>query len=232
MSNGDKPRSTEPAAPIPPEPQKATFGVAAEAEFSLSQALLAPMDAVLKAQIHAARSFVSFLLQVGFPNRDFPKDPKDPEAFPYTMDFEYPLSGGKRQRVTIPTLALVPTTPLGVSSAKFKFDFFVKKIERHRQLKESANKEAPQPVDRTKRDWFLVDEPISLRGTVAPMRPKEGSQAERSELSQEQQARIEIEVNVNSLPVPAALEKILASLGQASATEILPAAATPPSQQT
>src|SRR3569833_3922135 len=44
-------------------------GPAAQAMVSLSQALLAPLDSIFKAQIHAARSFLNLLLQLGYGHR-------------------------------------------------------------------------------------------------------------------------------------------------------------------
>src|SRR3569833_22533 len=46
-------------------------GPAAQAMVSLSQALLAPLDSIFKAQIHAARSFLNLLLQLGYGHRWF-----------------------------------------------------------------------------------------------------------------------------------------------------------------
>ena len=41
-------------------------GNAADKELTLSAALLAPLNSIFEAQIHAARSFLSFILQMGF----------------------------------------------------------------------------------------------------------------------------------------------------------------------
>ena len=43
-------------------------------EISLSQAILAPLDALFKAQVHAARSFLNLLLQIGYPHGELDKD--------------------------------------------------------------------------------------------------------------------------------------------------------------
>src|SRR5260221_13013910 len=45
-------------------------GEADESVVSLSQMILAPLDAIFKAQVHAARSFLNFVLQLSYPHRE------------------------------------------------------------------------------------------------------------------------------------------------------------------
>ena len=44
-------------------------GDAASSPITLSQTILAPLDAVFQAQAHAARSFLNLVLQLGYPHR-------------------------------------------------------------------------------------------------------------------------------------------------------------------
>jgi hypothetical protein len=144
------------------------------------------------------------------------------------MDFFHDLPGGGRQRISIPTLALVPVTPLGVSQAEFTFDFFVRQIARHRQIQASeedkvdveaqASPAGPEKVDRSTRPWFLVDTPVSIRGTFAPSR----AEPDTAEVIRTDEARFHVEVKVGALPMPAALEKVLAGLSQVSTIETIP----------
>ena len=220
-------------------------GEAANTVLSLSQALLAPLDAILKAQVHAARSFLNFILQIGFPPRSpaSPPAPGGPEGGgqggenggeppvaaqrdqdrPHQVQFCFDSPGGGRHRISIPALALVPVAPLGVSGAKFQFDFFIREIARHRQIQASRKSEveadkARSPddpdlkVDRNTRPWFLVDTPLSLQGTFAPSAGK-GEEAARAT-----EARFHVDVTIAALPMPAALEKMLAGLSQAATT--------------
>ena len=214
---------------------------------SLSQALLAPLDAILKAQVHAARSFLSFLLQLGYPHQPTSPSaggaapgpgtasggasshPAEPDGIPYKMDFYHDVPNGGRQKLSIPTLALVPLNPLGVKEAQFEFDFYVRQIARHNQIM-SAEKDAlaqeaaatqatsAGPMSRQKRPWFLVDTPVSIRGTFAPS-PMPGA---GSETSRVEEARFRVEVKVGVLPLPAALEKLMVSLGQVSGMQDMP----------
>lgn len=214
-------------------------GPASQTVLSLSQALLAPLDAILKAQVHAARSFLNLLLQIGYPHR-----PATPAAsggsgegtaaaaedgLPYQMDFYHEVPNAGRQKLSIPTLALVPLNPLGVTEAEFEFDFFVRRIARHDQImaaegnattaEAAQTKDAPTgPLDRRTRPWYLVDTPLSLQGTFAPSAP-DGTGAD---ISRVDDARFHVQVKVGVLPLPAALEKLMVSLGQISAVQDLP----------
>jgi hypothetical protein len=223
MSDDKDTRSKDPADGEQP---------AAEAVFSLSQALLAPLDALLKAQVHAARSFLNFLLQLSFPDQGSPPPATNPSGssqkppattpgasgaaptapkHPYTVDFPYRTGDGLERVISVPTLALVPVAPLGVTGADFQFDFYVSHVGPHQQTRRHADhveREPPQTSDDDRRQWYLVDDPLSLRGTFAP-------KAEATDATPPgQYARFHIEVKVAQLPVPAALEKMLSSLGQ------------------
>ncbi len=69
---------------------------ASVADISLSQVLLAPLDAIFKAQIHAARSFINMLLQLGYKHQSV--DEKGNATGEtnadnlYMMEFDYPIS--------------------------------------------------------------------------------------------------------------------------------------------
>jgi hypothetical protein len=229
-----------------------TEAPAADTVLSLSQAILAPVDALLKVQVHAARSFLNFLLQIGY--RHKPKLPADTtgrspaegdaagdgdadkdegkEGIPYQMDFYRSTGKGKREKISVPTLALVPVSALGVTSSEFSFAFHVREIAKHRQIRaqesektelerqtstESA-KRAPagvdpsaEVIDRNTRPWFLVDTPLSVQGSFAPAAGSKGESAS--------EARFEIKVCVGTLPMPAALDKLLTSLSQSSTVD-------------
>jgi hypothetical protein len=246
-------------------------GPASETVLSLSQALLAPLDAILKAQVHAARSFLNLLLQIGYPHQPVlpsggpvtptgastggasgaspgaaapPGDPTSPtgaappgtpaggsedDGIPYEMEFYHDVPNVGRHKVSVPTLALVPLNPLGVKEAEFQFDFYVRQISRHTQIMASEKEAVAQeqaateqsaagPMDRQTRPWYLVETPLSIRGTFAPSPP----QGQGADVSHVDDARFHVDVKVGSLPLPAALEKLMVSLGQISRMEQLP----------
>lgn len=193
------------------------YGDAATAQVSLSQALLAPLDAIFKAQIHGARSFLNMLLQVGYPHQTLGDDgkPQQDRGKPYNQEFFYEVdvNGHKEVRkVSIPALALVPVAPLAVESAVFKLEMKAEQIDKHSQMQESEKSALANERDysRNKRPWYLVSDPISIRGTLA-------APANRDALGQStQSSTIQIEVRVAKMAMPAGLDKLLTSLTQSS----------------
>lgn len=174
-------------------------GRASETDISLEQALLAPLDAILKAQLHSARSFLNLLLQLGYPH-----DEKN-EGEPYQLQFrqQVEVDGETRtQTIRVPALALVPIAPLAVSNAEFQLQMAVRKITRHSQMRGSA-----EGVDRTQRPWYLVDKPINIEGVIAAPEHRVEESA-----SSDRESSIKIAIKVNAIPMPRGLDKLLASL--------------------
>lgn len=196
---------------------------AAAEELSLSQAILAPLDAVFKAQIHAARSFINMLWQMAYPHLPVDENGNTEHNFdkenvrkPYSFPLRFQLGNpGEMKTVTmeIPTIAMIPITPLGVEEASIKFSMSVTGMENNTQLQAS---EAQNFSDRSadqfnehNRPWFLVQNPKSLKGSIV---------ANSSNASS-----IDIEIKLAKSPIPAALEKSLSILTQSLAiTETLP----------
>ncbi len=197
-------------------------GPAASTVVSLSQILLAPLDAIFKAQVHAARSFVNQILQLSYPPRngngggpeDAPLPSEDLVANEpgdmYVQKFRFAGTDqqGNRvqQQVEIPILALVPITPLRVQEAQFSLRMTVSHVGRHRQMRKKERDAAAKPPP-----WYLVDQPISVRGVLAPRASSDDADAENR-----QQSSIDIQVRVGAAPTPVALEKLLTALSQNS----------------
>jgi hypothetical protein len=191
-------------------------GYAAQNPVSLSQALLAPLDAIFKAQIHAARSFLSLLLQIGYPHQPLDEEgrPKIEEGTPRSQEFFYELEvNGKKERrkVSIPALALVPVAPLAVEEASFSFEMRAEWVDYHGQMQDSQKDQVSKDAraDTRKRPWFLVSDPISIRGTLAPSRPREPQTSQAS--------TIQIQIKIARVSMPAGLDRLLTSLTQACA---------------
>ncbi len=188
-----------------------TGGPAATQNISFAQALLAPLDAIFKAQIHAARSFLNLLLQIGYPHQPVDAEghataPDDGKPYSIAFNYETETNGNKqRHTVEIPALALVPVTPLTVDEATFKFAMRVNALAPHSQMQESESDSLKKETtyNRDKRPWFLVDNPVSVQGTFGPSGPDTS-----------QETSIQVEVKLARVPTPAALEKLLTSLGQ------------------
>jgi hypothetical protein len=195
-------------------------------EISLSQAILAPMDALFKAQVHAARSFLNLLLQIGYPHLELEEKGESKvnlaerdDKRVYTQDFYFEDTEGKKMKVSIPSLALVPITPLTIDNASFKLNFKVENTSKHIQMQpstdESRNSENNTKWNESKRPWFLVKEPVSFIGNVAPSREM------KSETSDNSSSVIIIEINLVRQPLPAGLDKLLTALQQSGSVKNL-----------
>jgi|SRR4051812_3718735 hypothetical protein len=189
-------------ADTPPEPSQP----ASTAELSLAEALLAPLDSILKAQVHAARSFLNLLLQIGYPHLPVSKKgdvviTKLPTEPPFALKFmhEQVVDGiTDRHTISMPALALVPISPLAVDQAEFSFALSVTNVDEVQQLQSLRDDEFAN-----KRPWFLVRNPKRIVGTLAPSGP-----------AQEGSARIDINVKLTRVPMPSGLDKLIAALTQ------------------
>lgn len=199
------------------------FGDVKEAAVSLSQAILAPLDALFKAQIHAARSFINLLLQIGYPHRslDGINEETGEEYYgedsvphdPFELEFKYSASGTNDQQqdyiLKVPALALVPINALSIDSGEFRFGLNIKQIEEHEQLQQSrVETEAGKKAAPDKRPWYLVADPINMRGTISSN--TSAKQTEQSDTT------IDIYIKVSKSPVPAALDNLLTTLTQSA----------------
>jgi hypothetical protein len=149
MSDHDKPAGADEQ----PNLTGFTPGPASKAVVSLSQAILAPLDALAKAQVHAARSFLNFVLQMGYPHAASSKDETErlkkenssgyslPFAFDQTVIGEDGQQETRRIVLSLPSLALVPVHPLRIRKATFDLELQVREIGRHRQIQKSEEDE-------------------------------------------------------------------------------------------
>lgn len=213
-------------------------GPAAKSVVSLSQVLLAPLDAIFKAQVHAARSFLSLVLQLGYPHVPLDKDgnPTNSDSQVYSQEFVFNerMEDGKKMvtKAKLPVLSMVPVAPLAVENAEFDLEFSVSHVFRHTQIQASEQEKVEKEMtgsknkfNQHKRPWFLVSDPVSIRGVVAPNANVQG-QSEASDSTS-----IRIKVKIGKQPVPAALDKLLTSMTQMATVEEneLPGSSTPPS---
>jgi hypothetical protein len=205
----------------PSNPSEFQPGEAARSVVSLSQVLLAPLDSLFKAQIHAARSFLSMVLQLGTPH--VPLDEKgDPIQasgadnklyyMEFTVDSKDADRNAQKGKIRIPALAMLPLHPLSIEEASFQVDFNITHLERHRQIQRSEESAIRQEkgFDEKKRPWYLVSDPISVRGVLAPSASAEILK-ENSE-----QSTVKINVKVTRQAMPVALDKLLSQLTQLS----------------
>ena len=200
------------------------LGDVKDATVSLSQAILAPLDALFKAQIHSARSFLNLLLQVGYPHQPVDgidnstgatlvsADQNGPNE-PFELEFKYSApdvnNTTKDYILKIPALALVPINALSIDSGEFKFGLNIKRIDDHEQLQNSRTATEENKNDNTnKRPWYLVSNPISMTGNISSH--TSAKQTEQSDTT------IDIYIKVSKSPVPAALDNLLTTLTQSA----------------
>ena len=180
---------------------------------SLSQVLLAPLDAIFKAQVHGARSFLNLVLQIGTPHAAITRDAegnmtpnKEEEENNrlFQQDFYFKVQtadGEVEQHLSVPSLALVPLVPLAIEDAQFDFDYTVSHIAEHEQLQETRKDDGTE-----KRPWYLVNEPVSLRGVLAPQSKDKSSNAEET--------KIKISIKLGKQLMPSGLDKLLTTVNQ------------------
>ena len=203
-------------------------GAASKSVISLSQLILSPLEAILKAQVHASRSFLNLVLQLGYPHIEVDKDGKpkndnlDKDKL-YMQEFKYETKDQGGNPVTsvikIPALALVPISPLSIDQADFSVDFRVSHVFRHQQLQESEIKnldgEKKTDYNEYRRPWFLVKDPVSIRGVIAPKASEEIKEDNSEESS------IKINIKISRQARPAGIDKLLTSLTQANNNHIV-----------
>jgi len=212
-------------------PYDGTFreGPAAQAIVSLSQVLLAPLDAIFKAQVHAARSFLNLVLQLGYPHlkvdkdgNPLPMDQQDPDADKvYMQEFMIRTGTGDKETIAnirIPALSMVPISPLSIQEAEFDLDFNIGYVYRNSQIQKSESDQTKKEVNYNEKDrpWFLVSEPISLRGVVAPKVSDEIKQSDENT----GETKISIKIKITRQDLPSGLDKLLTTLNQSSSVSV------------
>jgi hypothetical protein len=208
-------------------PYDGTFqeGPASKAIVSLSQVLLAPLDAIFKAQIHAARSFLNMVLQMGYPHlkldengQPLPMDQQEPDSDKvYMQEFKIKTTTDDTENVAnirIPALSMIPVAPLSIEQAEFDLDFSIGYVYRNTQIQksESATVKDERKFSTSDRPWFLVSDPISIRGVVAPAVSHEMKQSSEDTSD----TKISIRIKVTRQDMPSGLDKLLTTLNQSS----------------
>lgn len=159
-------------------------------ELSLEQALLAPLNSILKAQLHSARSFLNLLLQLGYPHHDGDEgsDKKDKQrpGEPYHLEFRHYDASGNEQTLRVAALSLVPIAPLAIDTAVFEMEMAVRRVTEMQQMQMARQKQIQQEEKKENPDarpWFLVDKPVSIQGTISPSETVAGQQRNESQSS-------------------------------------------------
>ena len=199
---------------------------------SLSAAMLAPLNAIFEAQVHAARAFLNFLLQMGFKHSyeddiSFLKDKKK-----LTKDTEEL----KKIDQEIDRLSTRPQEEGEDLSEMYEQVFtYVDENNQKKSIRisnlalipvrplavESANFKFSMSVEEViehnqmrksvlsdlPRPWYLID-PKEIKGKI------------QSGGSKAQSTAIEIEISVSSTPLPEGLADLLSSLTHSAKTDV------------
>jgi hypothetical protein len=208
-------------------PYDGTFreGPASKSIISLSQVLLAPLDAIFKAQIHAARSFLNMVLQMGYPHlkvdengNTLPMDQQEPDADKvYMQEFKIKTVADDKENVAnirIPALSMIPVAPLSIEAAEFDLDFSIGYVYRYSQMQKSESETLrdEKKYNTNDRPWFLVSDPISIRGVVAPRVSEELKESGENTSD----TKISIRIKITRQDMPSGLDKLLTTLNQSS----------------
>ena len=200
-------------------------GPAAQSIISLSQLIAGPLEALLKAQLHAARSFLNMVLQLGYPHVEVDenglaqKDASAGQQQLYMQEFAVETKSAtgevKTATLRIPALALVPLAPLSIDAADFAIDFKVSHIFRHQQMQAAATDKTAgeKNFDSFHRPWFLINDPISIRGVLAAKVSDEKKEDNTEESS------IKINIKISRQMMPAGIDKLLTSLTQTNSIQ-------------
>lgn len=204
-------------------------------QFSLSSAILAPLTALVQAQVHSSRAFLNYLLQLGYRHASLDEKNEitttdNSHLTPFTLPFvnRVQINGQEvLQRIEIPALALVPSIPLGIESAEFEYQFAVDNYKPHAQLQTEREKQEQKaklktattsdqaPPETTKRPWFLVEDPVSFQGKIG------AKDAGSEDGSTRQQSSIQIKIKVGQMAIPSGLDKLLTALTQSATAHIV-----------
>ena len=188
-------------------------------QISLSQAVLAPVNSILQAQVHAARSFLNMILQMGFPHRpvdeaghleDGDKQNDNLHRLEFVQEQEDSSGNIKKYKVSIPTIAALPLNPLAIEEAEVEFAMkLTETYESSLQFSDAQQrvKQKDDTFNQKKRPWYLIDEPVELKGKIAPNTGKADT------------SHIRIRIKMGEAEVPAELRKLIASVGDFSRAE-------------
>jgi hypothetical protein len=206
-------------------------GPASKAIVSLSQVLLAPLDSIFKAQVHAARSFLNLVLQMGYPHLKvdengipLPREQQEKDSDKvYMQEFKIRTGDDSNNTVAnikIPALAMIPLAPLSIQEAEFDLDFSIGYVYRNTQMQKSEEHSIREETKYTEKErpWFLVNDPISIRGVVAPKVSSE--MKETTENTGD--TKISIKIKITRQDMPSGLDKLLTTLNQSSSVTMEP----------
>ncbi|WP_428239557.1 DUF2589 domain-containing protein [Gynuella sp.] len=182
-----------------------------KSRLTLSQAVLAPINSILQAQVHASRSFLNLIFQMGFGHKaiddkgnmaDLSENTDTMYRFDYVQE-KYDAEGNlKKYKVSIPVLAALPLNPLVIEEAEVQFSMtLANEYHIQKQFSDSGQKakaiRKDEKYHETNRPWYVVDNPVDLLGSI-------GEESANG-------AKIDIRLKVGKGDLPAELKKFIAT---------------------
>lgn len=195
-----------------------------QSQLTLNQAILSSVNAILQAQVHAARSFLNMVLQMGFPHQNIDDDGKNIEhpdqrtdqdqlyRLEFIQEQQTENETIKKYKISIPTIAALPLNPLAIDQAEVDFTMKLSKIySENPQFSDAQNavKSTTDKYTASKRPWYLIDDPVTFRGSI-------GSHSKKGDSSE-----ISVKIKLASVEVPDQLKRFIASAGDFSKVELV-----------
>ncbi|WP_420591857.1 DUF2589 domain-containing protein [Bacterioplanoides sp.] len=217
---------------------------------TLSQAILAPVQSLLQAQTHAARSFLNLLLQTGFDHKGVEnsgdqangenadpakaaKQDKDENGV-YRLAFEQTRvnAQGEEETVTvsIPTIAAVPMHPLAIEEAEIEFSMRLGEQEvgdsdvKDAYVRAKSFSNAGQKAKQTQRDGTPDKYDQSERPWFLVDQPVDLQGKISARQGSSDLPEVSVKMKVSQVETPEALRRFISNLNDLStvSTEVKP----------
>ena len=189
-----------------------SYGVKDLRSLPLFEIIGAPLIALVQAQTQAARATVEFIEKVGFDRKDSQEGPSELNVGTLRMaEFRYTKMDENREPAEfvarVPVLSLVPIPGIQMKNAKISFTAKITDVYEE----EAKTTQSTQVV---KKPTWLKEALTQFRGSLAPE-----TKTTKENLAVRGNYELNIEVELEQLPIAAGIEKILSMMDQAITDE-------------
>lgn len=162
----------------------------------LQQLIAGPLVATIDADSLSARRYLDYLFEIAFESYDRTTGKTGKLRL---LTFSYVGGGGKRQRVSIPMLTLMPLPLLQVREAEFDFDIkILDSVSEHEEEAFSLEEGKALPPEKKSGGGF------KMRASLAPQQGSRGS-----DVQQGLSANMKVHVKMQQADVPGGLANLL-----------------------
>ncbi len=189
-----------------------SYGVKDLRSLPLFEIIGAPLIALVQAQTQAARATVEFIEKVGFDRKDSQEGSSELNVGTLRMaEFRYTKMDENREPAEfvarVPVLSLVPIPGIQMKNAKISFTAKITDVYEE----EAKTTQSTQVV---KKPTWLKEALTQFRGSLAPE-----AKTTKENLAVRGNYELNIEVELEQLPIAAGIEKILNMMDQAITDE-------------